>query len=97
LKIPPTGDIIVKKAAMQSGKQLIYFGSTTGDKTMSMWNPWRGCRRYSEGCKFCYIHKGDAKRGVDTGNIIKTDDFNKPIAQKKNGEYKMKGASVKQK
>ena len=58
---------------------------------MSMWNPWRGCRRYSEGCKFCYIHKGDAKRGVDTGNIIKTDDFNKPIAQKKNGEYKMKG------
>lgn len=26
---------------------------------MAMWNPWRGCQRYSEGCKYCYIHKGD--------------------------------------
>ena len=29
---------------------------------MAMWDPWRGCHRYSEGCEFCYIHKGDAKR-----------------------------------
>jgi len=32
---------------------------------MAMWNPWRGCRKYSEGCLHCYIHKGDAKRGVN--------------------------------
>ncbi len=38
---------------------------------MAMWNPWRGCHKYSEGCKFCYIHKGDLKRGVDTNNIVK--------------------------
>lgn len=57
---------------------------------MAMWNPWRGCHRYSEGCKFCYIHKGDAKRGVDTGNIVKTENFDAPILRKKNGEYKMK-------
>ncbi|MDE7113024.1 MAG: phage Gp37/Gp68 family protein, partial [Acetatifactor sp.] len=25
---------------------------------MAMWNPWRGCHRYSEGCKYCYIHNG---------------------------------------
>ena len=31
---------------------------------MAMWNPWRGCKKYSEGCLHCYIHKGDAKRGV---------------------------------
>ena len=30
---------------------------------MAMWNPWRGCHKYSEGCEFCYIHKGDVKRG----------------------------------
>lgn len=30
---------------------------------MAMWSPWRGCRRYSEGCKYCYIHKGDYKKG----------------------------------
>ena len=29
---------------------------------MARWDPWRGCHQYSEGCKFCYIHKGDARR-----------------------------------
>ena len=61
---------------------------------MAMWNPWRGCHRHSEGCKFCYIHKGDAKRGVDTNEIVKTDKFSAPIARKKNGEYKMKSGLV---
>ena len=57
---------------------------------MAMWNPWRGCRRYSEGCRFCYIHKGDARRGVDTGEIVKTKTFTAPIEKNKKGEYKMK-------
>ena len=57
---------------------------------MAMWNPWRGCHRYSEGCRFCYIHKGDAKRGVDTGQIVRTENFDAPVACKKNGEYRMK-------
>lgn len=57
---------------------------------MAMWNPWRGCRKYSEGCKFCYIHKGDAKRNIDTNRIVKTNQFDAPIARNKNGEYKIK-------
>lgn len=57
---------------------------------MAMWNPWRGCKKCSEGCLHCYIHKGDAKRGVDTSNIIKTKDFGKPAEQLKKGGYKMK-------
>ena len=61
---------------------------------MARWDPWRGCHRYSEGCKFCYIHKGDAKRGVDTNCITKTDKFDAPIVRKKNGEYKMKSGLV---
>ena len=61
---------------------------------MARWDPWRGCHRYSEGCKFCYIHKGDAKRGVNTNCITKTDKFNAPIVRKKNGEYKMKSGLV---
>ena len=59
-------------------------------EAMPMWDPWRGCRRCSEGCLHCYIQKGDAKRGVDTGNIIKTKDFYKPVERLKNGGYKMK-------
>lgn len=61
---------------------------------MAMWNPWRGCHRYSEGCKFCYIHKGDKKRGVITDNIVKTDKFYAPVERLKNGEYKMKSGLV---
>lgn len=61
---------------------------------MAIWNPWRGCHKYSEGCKYCYIHKGDAKRGVDTGLIVKTDNFSAPIARNKKGEYKMKSGQT---
>lgn len=61
---------------------------------MAMWNPWRGCRKYSEGCKYCYIHKGDAKKGIDTGEIIRLDGFDAPVARKKNGEYKMKSGQT---
>lgn len=61
---------------------------------MPMWNPWRGCRRCSEGCLHCYIHKGDAKRGVDTGAIVQTADFDKPVKKLKNGNYRMKSSLV---
>ena len=61
---------------------------------MAMWNPWRGCKRCSDGCLHCYIHKGDAKRGVDTSQIVKTKDFAKPAERLKNGSYKMKAGIV---
>ena len=61
---------------------------------MAMWNPWRGCRKYSEGCKYCYIHKGDYKQGVDTSNIIKTDNFYAPVAKNKSGSYKIKSGQT---
>ena len=61
---------------------------------MAMWNPWRGCKKCSDGCLHCYIHKGDAKRGVDTNDIVKTKDFYKPIEMLKNGNYKMKSGIV---
>ena len=61
---------------------------------MAVWNPWRGCNRCSEGCLHCYIHKGDAKRNVNTNDIVKTKDFEKPIVKLKNGNYKMKSGTV---
>jgi protein gp37 len=61
---------------------------------MAMWNPWRGCIKCSDGCKYCYIHKGDAKRNINTNDIIKTKDFNKPIEKLKNGNYKIKSGIV---
>ena len=61
---------------------------------MAMWNPWRGCKKCSDGCKYCYIHKGDSKRNVNTNEIIKTKDFTKPIEKLKNGTYKVKSGIV---
>ena len=61
---------------------------------MSIWNPWRGCKKCSEGCMHCYIHKGDLKRNINTNEIVKTKDFYKPIEKLKNGEYKMKSSLV---
>lgn len=61
---------------------------------MAIWNPWRGCHRHSEGCKYCYIHKGDAKRGMDTNEVKKTEKFYAPVEKKKSGEYKMKAGQT---
>jgi len=65
---------------------------------MAMWNPWRGCHKYSEGCRFCYIHKGDARRGVDTNVVTKADNFCAPVERykrgEKKGEYKMKSGET---
>lgn len=61
---------------------------------MAMWNPWRGCKKCSDGCLHCYIHKGDFKKGINTNEIIKTKDFNKPVEKLQNGNYKMKPGIV---
>ena len=61
---------------------------------MAVWNPWRGCHKYSEGCKFCYIHKGDSKRQIDTNDIVKTDKFTAPIDKNKKGEYKIPSGKI---
>lgn len=61
---------------------------------MARWDPWRGCKKCSDGCLHCYIHKGDAKRNVDTDLIVKTKDFAKPVEKLKNGTFKMKSGLV---
>ncbi|WP_105616332.1 DUF5131 family protein [Vallitalea okinawensis] len=61
---------------------------------MATWNPWRGCHKYSEGCKYCYIHKGDRRKNIDTNLITRTDKFNAPIAKNKSGEYKIKAGQT---
>lgn len=50
---------------------------------MAMWNPWRGCHRYSDGCKFCYIHQAGRRRGMNTDEIVKTDTFYAPVLKNK--------------
>ena len=55
----------------------------------SIWNPWHGCHKLSEGCKHCYVYRGDAKRGIDSSIVTQTKNFDIPIRKKRNGEYKI--------
>lgn len=55
----------------------------------SMWNPWHGCRKLSEGCRNCYIYRSDARHGKDASIIHKTEKFDLIIKRKRNGEYKI--------
>lgn len=55
----------------------------------SLWNPWHGCHKISEGCKHCYVYRGDARRGIDSSILTQTKNFDLPIRKKRNGEYKI--------
>ena len=55
------------------------------------WNPWHGCRRYSEGCKFCYMFVLDKAHRVPelSTEIVRTKMFNKPLEMTRKGWYKI--------
>lgn len=44
-----------------------------------MWNLWHGCHKFSEGCRYCYVYRGDAKRNVDSSVVVKTKNFDLPV------------------
>lgn len=55
----------------------------------SIWNPWHGCHKISDGCRNCYVYRGDAKRGIDSTIVTQTKNFDIPVRRKRNGEYKI--------
>ena len=61
---------------------------------MAMWNPWKGCHKCSDGCQYCYIHKGCTRRGENCDNIVPAKRFDTPLAKDKSGSYKIKPGST---
>lgn len=57
---------------------------------MTLYNPWRGCHKISEGCKNCYIHSADSRKEIDTNCIVKTEQFDRLVRRNKKSEYVMK-------
>lgn len=53
-----------------------------------IWNLWHGCRKYSAGCKNCYVYRRDGKYDVDSTKVRKTANFLLPVAKKRDGSYK---------
>lgn len=57
------------------------------------WEPWTGCYKVSDGCKYCYFYGPYAKR-FGQNKIEKTNNFDLPIRKDKNNEYTLKGNQV---
>ena len=61
---------------------------------MISWNPWHGCKKYSEGCKNCYVYRLDAKYGRDPSDIYVTNSFELPITKNRKKQYKFPSGTV---
>jgi protein gp37 len=63
------------------------------EKTVSSWNPWHGCRKFSTGCLHCYVYRMDGKFGRDPSRFSLTSAFRLPLETfrggKKKGSYKL--------
>ena len=61
----------------------------------TIWNPWHGCRKYSEGCENCYMYYLDAKRDRDGSEVYKVKtNFNLPVKKSRDGKYKIESGST---
>lgn len=60
------------------------------------WNPWHGCTKYSEGCRYCYVYRQDEHYGsaVESQLCRKTGAFSLPVKKKRDGSYKIASGSV---
>lgn len=55
-----------------------------------IWNPWHGCRKYSEGCLHCYMYYLDAEREKDGSEIYRVrTNFDLPLKKDRRGAYKI--------
>lgn len=62
---------------------------------MLIWNPWHGCRKFSEGCAHCYMYFLDKQRGKDGAKIYKVKGkFYLPVLRSRDGTYKISGGQI---
>ena len=58
-----------------------------------VYNPWHGCRKYSEGCLNCYVYRRDQSIGKDPSAVYRTASFDLPVRCSRNGSYKIPSGS----
>ena len=58
---------------------------------LKSWNPWHGCRKYSEGCANCYMFVLDKAHKVpgQSTEIFRTRNFSKPMERDRKGNFKV--------
>lgn len=51
--------------------------------TEGTWNPWHGCKKVSEGCKFCYMYRDKERYNQDPTKVLRSKtNFNAPLKWK---------------
>jgi len=55
----------------------------------TVWNPWHGCTKYSEGCEHCYVYRIDSMYEREAREVKKNAAFELPIKGGRNG-FKIK-------
>lgn len=56
---------------------------------IELWNPWHGCKRYSEGCLNCYVFRIDGGISRDAERVVRNSSFDLPLRRQAGG-YKIK-------
>lgn len=51
--------------------------------TDATWNPWYGCKKVSDGCKYCYMYRDRERYGDDPSIVVRSKTkFNDPLKWK---------------
>ena len=77
----------------------VSFGSCIwrmSEQNYASWNPWHGCTKYSEGCRYCYVYRQDEAYGstVSSEQCRKTQQFSLPVKTKRDGTLKIAPGSL---
>ena len=59
-----------------------------------VWNPWHGCKKYSEGCLNCYVFRIDGKIDKKADTVTKNKSFNYPIQKNTRGYTVPSGSTL---
>jgi protein gp37 len=57
---------------------------------LTLWNPWHGCIKYSEGCQNCYVYRIDKLAGRQSDTVHRNTDFDMPVKRTRDGSYKVR-------
>ena len=74
--------IKIEEQKQQFGvEQLVSKRTTKIQWTEHTWNPFHGCKKVSDGCKYCYMYRDKERYGQEPTKVIRSSKsvFNKPL------------------
>ena len=61
-----------------------------------IWNPWHGCKKLSEGCRYCYVYRQDGRYNpeIDSSEVRRTSSFDLPLKRKLDKSFKLESGTL---